>query len=70
MECRRTIGHIVLPVFYNVDPSEVRHQAGEFGKAFQSLLSRVSVKEDASLKWRHALGEASGLAGLVVLNSR
>ncbi|MCI56667.1 TIR-NBS-LRR RCT1 resistance protein, partial [Trifolium medium] len=43
---------------------------GEFGKAFQSLLSRASVEEDVSLKWRHALDEASGLAGFVVLKSR
>ncbi|XP_058755520.1 disease resistance protein RPV1-like isoform X2 [Vicia villosa] len=45
MECRRTIGQVVLPVFYDVDPSEVRHQKGEFGKAFQSHLSRLSNKE-------------------------
>ncbi|XP_045812982.1 disease resistance protein RPV1-like isoform X1 [Trifolium pratense] len=70
MECHRTMGHIVFPVFYNVDPSEVRHQTGKFGKAFQSLLSRASVEEDVSLKWRHALGEASGHSGFVVLKSR
>jgi len=45
MECYRTIGQIVLPVFYDVDPSEVRHQTGEFGKAFESLLTRLSNKE-------------------------
>jgi hypothetical protein len=45
MECRRTIGQVVLPVFYDVDPSEVRHQTGEFGKAFQSLLNRLSNKK-------------------------
>ncbi|PNX73969.1 disease resistance protein (TIR-NBS-LRR class) [Trifolium pratense] len=71
IKCHRTIGQIVLPVFYNVDPSEVRHQTGEFGKAFQNLLSRASsMEEDASLKWRDALREAAGLAGFVVLNSR
>lgn len=71
MECRRTIGQIVLPVFYDVDASEVRHQTGEFGKAFQSLLSRISKKNNAaSKKWRNALREASGLAGFVLLNSR
>jgi deoxyribodipyrimidine photolyase len=45
MECHRTIGQVVLPVFYDVDPSEVRHQTGEFGKAFQSLLNRLSNKK-------------------------
>jgi ABC-type phosphate transport system substrate-binding protein len=42
MECNRTIGQVVLPVFYDVDPSEVRHQTGEFGKVFQNLLSRIT----------------------------
>ena len=28
MECYNTIGQVVLPVFYNVDPSKVRHQTG------------------------------------------
>ncbi|XP_058755507.1 disease resistance protein RUN1-like [Vicia villosa] len=71
MECRRTIGQVVLPVFYGVDPSEVRHQTGEFGEAFHSLLNRRKNQEDSvSRKWRDALREAAGLAGFVVLNSR
>jgi hypothetical protein len=44
MECNRTNGQIVLPLFYDVNPSEVRHQSGEFGKAFQKLLS--TIKKD------------------------
>ncbi|MCI28534.1 TIR-NBS-LRR RCT1 resistance protein, partial [Trifolium medium] len=48
---------------------EVRHRTGEFGKAFQSLLRRISKKKDTSQKWRYALGEAAGLAGFVVLSS-
>ncbi|KAK2420077.1 disease resistance protein RPV1 [Trifolium repens] len=72
MECWKTIRQMVLPVFYGVDPSEVRHQTGEFGIAFQSLLNRISQeeKEDKLLKWRGALREAADLAGFVVLNSR
>ncbi|KAK2420083.1 disease resistance protein RPV1 [Trifolium repens] len=71
IQVRRTIGQVVLPVFYDVDPSEVRHQIGEFGKAFQSLLNRISKEEeDKSLKWRDCLHEAASIAGFVVLNSR
>jgi len=29
MKSRRTIGQIMLPVFYDVDPSDVRHQTSE-----------------------------------------
>ncbi|KAL5080337.1 hypothetical protein RYX36_008758 [Vicia faba] len=70
MECRRTIGQVVLPVFYGVDPSEVRHQTGQFGQAFQTLLNRMNQEDSLSQKWRDALLEAAGLAGFVVLNSR
>ncbi|XP_024641389.1 disease resistance protein RPV1 isoform X2 [Medicago truncatula] len=77
MECQKTIGQIVLPVFFNVDPSEVRHQTGEFGKAFQILLNRRIEKEEPELiefnlemKLRTALRQAAGLAGFVVPNSR
>ncbi|MCI00373.1 TMV resistance protein N-like, partial [Trifolium medium] len=49
MECQRTMGQIVVPVFYDVDPFEVRHQKGVFGKAFQNLLNRISKEEDESL---------------------
>jgi hypothetical protein len=34
MQLQRTRCQVVLPVFYDVDPSEVRHQTGEFGKVF------------------------------------
>lgn len=69
MECKRTIGQVVLPVFYDVDPSEVRHQTGKFGEAFQNLLNRVSREKDEQ-NWRKTLHEAAGLAGFVVPNSR
>ena len=28
-------GQIVLPIFYNVDPSEVRKQTGTYAQAFE-----------------------------------
>lgn len=74
MECHRTVGQVVLPVFYDVDPSEVRHQTGEFGKAFQNLVNRILLEECGMLNlvlgWRKALREAGSLAGFVVLNFR
>jgi len=44
MECRRTIGQVVLPVFYDVDPSEVRHQTGEVGRGFGKLSEKVNTE--------------------------
>ncbi|KAM7462130.1 hypothetical protein LguiA_030251 [Lonicera macranthoides] len=34
LECKNTRGQLVLPVFYDVDPSHVRKQTGSFEKAF------------------------------------
>ncbi|KAM7466180.1 hypothetical protein LguiB_013742 [Lonicera macranthoides] len=34
LECKNPRGQLVLPVFYNVDPSHVRKQTGSFEKAF------------------------------------
>jgi hypothetical protein len=41
LEISSTNGMVVVPVFYEVDPSEVRNQTGDFGKAFDSLGSQL-----------------------------
>lgn len=68
MECHGTIGQVVLPVFYGVDPSEVRHQTGYFEIAFATHSERFS-KEEVQC-WRKALHEASVLPGFVANYSR
>ena len=34
MECKKEMGQTVLPIFYDVDPSEVRKQTGTYAQAF------------------------------------
>jgi len=34
MICREVLGQIVMTIFYEVDPTDVKKQTGEFGKAF------------------------------------
>ncbi|XP_061344420.1 disease resistance protein Roq1-like [Gastrolobium bilobum] len=70
MERQRTKLGKVVPVFYGVDSSEVSHQKGEFGEAFDKLLNRISPDEDQVLSWRTALRDASGIPGFVVEHSR
>ena len=60
MESRREKGQIVLPVFYHVDPSDLRKQTGSFGEAFARY---GKVTEERVLRWRAALTEAGGLSG-------
>jgi hypothetical protein len=70
MEIGRVSGVVVLPVFYEVDPSEVRHQEGQFGKAFEHLISRISVDESTKRSWRRVLVDIGGIAGFVLIDSR
>ncbi|KAM3395443.1 TMV resistance protein N [Capsicum galapagoense] len=58
MECKNVKGQIVLPVFYDVDPSTVRKQKSSFGEAFSNHEDCCKVQ-----KWRAALEEAANLSG-------
>ncbi|MED6119796.1 hypothetical protein PIB30_014842 [Stylosanthes scabra] len=69
MECRRTKGHPVIPVFYAVDPADVRHQRGTFKEAFQRYEEIFSYDSHLSEKihiWRAALTEAGSISGVVI----
>ncbi|CAN6555504.1 unnamed protein product [Malus baccata var. baccata] len=61
MECRKTLGQMVFPIFYGVDSSDVLNQSGSFAQAFQKY--EQEVKEERVLLWRNALKEAGSLAG-------
>ena len=63
LECKHTNGQIVIPVFYSVSPSDVRHQAGIFGHGFDKLEQQFKEKPEMVQKWRDALKETSHLAG-------
>ncbi|KAK9077600.1 hypothetical protein SSX86_005937 [Deinandra increscens subsp. villosa] len=58
MECQNMIEHTAYPVFYDVEPTEVRNQSGPVEKAF------VKHKDEEGVgKWRDALRQAADLAG-------
>lgn len=63
LKCKKERGQIVIPVFYHVDPSNIRHQRGSYGAAFvahQKLLKHDRSKVE---EWRKALKEAAALSG-------
>ncbi|KAI5391816.1 hypothetical protein KIW84_076572 [Lathyrus oleraceus] len=70
MEIRRTLGLVVVPVFYEVDPAEVRRQEGQFGKAFKELISTIPVDVSTESNWRRELFDIGSIAGFVLINSR
>ncbi|KAK0592174.1 hypothetical protein LWI29_014571 [Acer saccharum] len=55
--------HTVIPVFYNVDPSDVRKQKGEFKKAFDNHLKNPKIDSDKIQRWRAALERAANTVG-------
>lgn len=71
MECAKAKDQIVLPVFYDVDPSHVRHQRGSFGEALAKHEERIfkdgndKLKESIERfnKWKMALMQAANLSG-------
>jgi len=70
MEIGRNRGLVVLPVFYEVAASEVRHQKGQFGKGFDDLISTISVDESTKTIWKRELFDIGGIAGFVLVDSR
>ncbi|KAJ9564033.1 hypothetical protein OSB04_009193 [Centaurea solstitialis] len=61
MECHNTTNQIVFPVFYHVEPYEVRRQTGAFGEAFAIHNNKIEAA-----KWREALLQAANLPGWVL----
>ncbi|KAL6316839.1 hypothetical protein AAG906_022509 [Vitis piasezkii] len=63
-ECARQKGSMVLPIFYHVDPSDIRKQSGIFGDAFtHHERDADEEKKETIQKWRTALTEAANLSG-------
>ncbi|KAL0002286.1 hypothetical protein SO802_016067 [Lithocarpus litseifolius] len=69
MECRRTARQLVLPIFYDVDPSDVRHQTGSFEQAFVEHEDQYLMDIDKVIKWRKVLKEAANLSGWDLRNT-
>ncbi|KAG7551046.1 Toll/interleukin-1 receptor homology (TIR) domain [Arabidopsis thaliana x Arabidopsis arenosa] len=61
MECRVTLGHTVMTVFYDVDPSDIRNQTGDFGKAFEETCDGKTKEEKQ--RWKEALTQVAVIAG-------
>ncbi|KAJ6854490.1 TMV resistance protein N [Populus alba x Populus x berolinensis] len=63
LECRQKIEQVVLPIFYDTEPSDVRKQTGSYAKAFDEHEERFKEEMEKVNKWRGALADAGNLSG-------
>ncbi|KAG6671640.1 hypothetical protein I3842_16G013700 [Carya illinoinensis] len=63
IECMKEREMRVLPIFYHVDPSDVRHQTGTFADAFAKHEIRFKNDCEKVRTWRKALREVANLSG-------
>lgn len=70
VKCKRsTRRQLVIPVYYDVEPSEVRYQTGRFGDAFEKHSKHFVGEMDMVDRWRAALTEVVNLSGFDLNNS-
>jgi hypothetical protein len=65
---RKTWGQQVLPVFYDVDPSEVRNQTNSVGEALAKLERKFKDDIIKMEEWKTSLTEVANLSGMHVGN--
>nr|WIL60056.1 nodulation protein [Melilotus officinalis] len=63
VECREKDGQILLPVFYKVDPTIVRHQKGTYANAFAEHEEKLKYNFTRLQQWRSALKKSADISG-------
>ncbi|XP_057445938.1 disease resistance protein RUN1-like [Lotus japonicus] len=63
LESLNVHSRLVWPIFYDVDPSEVRHQTGVYAEAMVKHEERFQDDREKVQKWRKALCQAANLSG-------
>ncbi|KAE9595493.1 hypothetical protein Lal_00031031 [Lupinus albus] len=63
VECSKSFGQTFFPIFYGIEPSDVRHQKGTFAKYFNKHEKRFKNQRGKVEKWRNALTEVANHSG-------
>ncbi|CAK7329111.1 unnamed protein product [Dovyalis caffra] len=61
LECKETKGQIVIPVFYQVDPTDIQELRGSYADGLAQREGECNAEEVEG--WRHALKEIANLKG-------
>jgi hypothetical protein len=65
IHCFKESGRLVLPIFYDVEPSHVRHHKGSYGKALDDHIERFQNNKDGMerlQKWKSALTQTANFS--------
>jgi hypothetical protein len=68
VQWKNKYGQILLPVFYKVQPTTVRHQKGTYANAFAEHEKNESLTMVEVEQWRSALTESGNINGYVSTN--
>ncbi|XP_054782201.1 TMV resistance protein N-like [Prosopis cineraria] len=68
IKCKETNQLIIIIVFYNIDPSDVRHQRGSYVDAFAKHEEKFKHNIDKLQIWRSTLTKTANLSRLVEIN--
>ena len=63
LECRKLNNQLVWPIFYKVEPSDIRHLRNGYGKAMAQHENKFGIDSERVQKWKSALLEVSNLSG-------
>ncbi|KAK4728668.1 hypothetical protein R3W88_021656 [Solanum pinnatisectum] len=68
IKCKKELEHIVIPVFYDVSPSDVRHQHPPFADSFLQHEEKCKDDMEKVQRWRGAFAEAGKISGYHLQN--
>uniref|UniRef100_A0A0A0KXU7 TIR domain-containing protein n=1 Tax=Cucumis sativus TaxID=3659 RepID=A0A0A0KXU7_CUCSA len=68
--CKELMDQLVLPIFYKIDPGNVRKQEGNFKKYFNDHEANPKIDIEEVENWRYSMNQVGHLSGWHVQDSQ
>uniref|UniRef100_A0A9I9DRU2 TIR domain-containing protein n=1 Tax=Cucumis melo TaxID=3656 RepID=A0A9I9DRU2_CUCME len=68
--CKELMDQLVLPIFYKIDPGNVRKQEGNFEKYFNEHEANPKIDIEEVENWRYSMNQVGHLSGWHVQDSQ